>query len=88
MSHQVPVRDLARRGLVGLARCYQATLSPDHGLVGRLRRRPFCPLTPSCSEYAVGALLTRPLKEAMREIAVRLHSCHQANPSQFPVGGA
>jgi putative membrane protein insertion efficiency factor len=39
---------LPRHLLVGLVRCYQATLSPHFP--------PSCRFTPTCSEYAVKAL--------------------------------
>lgn len=41
--------------LILLIRLYQATISPDHGLLRK--EYGHCPLYPSCSQYSIEALL-------------------------------
>ncbi|NJC72795.1 membrane protein insertion efficiency factor YidD [Planosporangium thailandense] len=54
-------------GLVGAIRVYQREISA--------RRRPCCRFTPSCSEYAVGALQTHGVRRGLGLAARRLLRC-------------
>lgn len=65
-----------RRALIGSVRAYRSTLSPDHGLVARLRRAPFCPQRPTCSTYALEQLrLGDPLATTVVRIVRRVARC-------------
>jgi putative membrane protein insertion efficiency factor len=35
---------------------YQKTLSPDHGPLQKILRRPYCKYLPTCSSYTIEAL--------------------------------
>jgi putative membrane protein insertion efficiency factor len=43
-----------KRVIIAIIRLYQATISPDHGILRK--KYGHCPLYPSCSQYAVEAL--------------------------------
>jgi len=47
---------LPRRIVMMLIRAYQKTLSPDHGIVAKIIRRPVCRFHPTCSAYAYEAI--------------------------------
>ena len=62
------LRDLASLALVACVRCYQRWVSP---LLG-----PRCRFTPTCSEYAIGAIRRHgPLVGSVRA-AWRVMRCH------------
>jgi putative membrane protein insertion efficiency factor len=61
-------------------RIYQATLSPDHGLLKHLYPHGYCRHHPTCSEYAVQTLKTRSMFVAPFLILRRLLSCHPWAP--------
>jgi len=63
------------RTALAAIRLYQRTLSPDHGLMARLRREPFCPHEPTCSEYAVKAIETQGLRRGLVLATRRVSSC-------------
>lgn len=66
-----------RQVLIGMVTAYRATLSPDHGILARLRQAPFCPQRPSCSTFALETLQSdMPLLEATASIARRVWRCH------------
>ncbi len=43
-----------KSAIIAIIRLYQATISPDHGILRK--RYGHCPLYPSCSQYAIEAL--------------------------------
>ena len=45
-----------RRLVVGLIRCYQKTLSMDHGPLKGMFPHGFCRFTPTCSQYGLEAI--------------------------------
>ena len=74
-----------RKVAIAAIRAYQRTLSPDHGLVGRLRREPFCPHEPTCSDYAVEALATHGVRRGVPLAARRVRRCGRDLPHRDPV---
>jgi putative membrane protein insertion efficiency factor len=67
--------------LLQLIFIYQKTISPDHGLFKLRFPHGFCPLYPSCSEYARQALVSHGTLKALWLIVRRLLRCH---PFQKP----
>lgn len=41
---------------LGLIRIYQATISPDHGIVARFFPHGYCKFNPTCSQYCYQAI--------------------------------
>lgn len=66
---------LVLRALLAAIRCYQRTLSPDHGWLRPLFPQGVCRFTPTCSEYAALAL-QRHGGAAVPLIVRRLLRCH------------
>ena len=65
----------AAAAAVGLIRCYQAWVSP---LLG-----PTCRFTPTCSEYAVGAVRKYGVLRGTLKTARRLARCHPLHPGGY-----
>lgn len=59
-----------------LIRAYQATLSPDHGLLRLVMRRGVCIYRPTCSEYACQAIEQCGLIKGVALGIKRLSRCH------------
>lgn len=58
-----------------LIRCYQYTLSPDHGIVSFFYPHGFCRFYPTCSAYAREAVLSHGTSGILLSIG-RLLRCH------------
>lgn len=72
-----------KTALILLVRLYQRTFSPDHSKFGKaLFPGGFCKYTPSCSEYAIGAVKKRGVTVGLCKSFWRLLRC---NP--FSKGG-
>jgi putative membrane protein insertion efficiency factor len=74
-----------RRAAIAAIRAYQRTLSPDHGLVGRLRSEPFCTHEPTCSNYAAEAIATHGVRRGVPLAARRILRCGRDLPQHDPV---
>ena len=74
------VSKLPATASIACIRIYQATLSPDHGVLRHLYPHGYCRHHPTCSEYAVQTLKTRSMFVAPLLIARRLLSCHPWAP--------
>jgi hypothetical protein len=59
---------LLRRSLLLIIKAYQITISPVLG--------PTCRFHPTCSNYAIEALKTKPLFEALYLIPARIFRCN------------
>ncbi|MBI4262519.1 membrane protein insertion efficiency factor YidD [Candidatus Uhrbacteria bacterium] len=57
-------------------RWYQKTVSPDHGLFRFRHPYGFCRYTPSCSEYAVGAIQTKGVVRGIGMTFLRVLRCN------------
>ena len=62
-------------------RIYQATISPDHGILKKLGiiRHPVCVFTPTCSEYTAQALMKY---GSIKGIALGLRRVARCHPWQ------
>lgn len=61
---------------VFLIRLYQKTLSPDHGPLRHVLRRPVCKFHPTCSEYGAQALERFGLVRGSFLALHRIMRCH------------
>jgi hypothetical protein len=66
-----------------LIRCYQRTISPDHGLLRLLFVDGCCRFVPSCSAYAHRAVARHGLLYGARLAAWRLARCHPWSAGGF-----
>ena len=70
------IRERVGRGIaLALIGGYQRTISPDHGLLSRLRGEPFCFHEPTCSEYGRQAIERHGLRDGLRMTWARLRRC-------------
>lgn len=60
--------------VVAAIRFYQATVSPDHGIL----RKPYghCPLYPSCSQYAIDSIEKYGVLRGTVKAAARVARCN------------
>lgn len=61
--------------LVGIIRLYQKFISPIKG--------PTCRFYPTCSEYAIQALLKYGFWKGTTKAIIRLSKCHPFNPGGY-----
>lgn len=62
--------------LIFFIRCYQRTLSPDHGYFAAYFPYGFCRFTPSCSQYMLEALQTHRTKNGLILAIKRIIRCN------------
>lgn len=63
--------------IIKLINIYQATLSPDHGLFGKIRHPyGYCKYYPSCSEYAKQAIAKHGIVKGISLAAWRIARCN------------
>ncbi len=67
---------LPQRLFVGMVKIYQATLSPDHGLLKPFFPQGYCRFYPSCSEYAVLVVQKKGFLRGVFLVAWRILRCN------------
>jgi putative membrane protein insertion efficiency factor len=67
---------LPRNTIVSVVRAYQWTLSPDHGPLRHLYTFGYCRHTPTCSQYAIDAVLEHGAAWGTVLATRRLLTCH------------
>lgn len=64
---------------IKLIKFYQKTLSFDHGILRVFYPHGFCRFTPSCSDYAIGAIEKHGLVKGGLKAAWRILRCNPWN---------
>ena len=67
---------LPRNATVSLLRAYQRTLSPDHGPLRHLHPYGYCRHSPTCSQYAIDAVVRRGAMVGSVLAVGRVLTCH------------
>jgi uncharacterized protein len=70
------ISSLASRIVIALIRVYQATLSPDHGIISAIAGPMRCRYYPTCSAYAIDAIECYGLGRGSAMAVRRLLRCH------------
>jgi putative membrane protein insertion efficiency factor len=65
---------MIKRLFIAAIRLYQATLSPDHGILRK--RHGFCRFYPTCSQYAVEAIEKYGVLRGTTRAALRVARCN------------
>jgi putative membrane protein insertion efficiency factor len=60
-------------------RCYQKTISPDHGLFSTLFPHGYCRFYPSCSEYGYQSIKNKGLIKGVFKTTWRILRCNPFN---------